>query len=222
MGRAGGEDSRICGASTTEFQAVHISTSPRSRQKKPLAMTPCRSAVTPVVSVAWLGHVTQGNECAIGAESPCLASAEGAASRRRRGGHNPGIDSSTAKRLVIVSAGRCALRELLLEEPALAIAPLAVLQVFEVDLEEFDNRGLGIDLALRQKIGPSQVHVVTVQIDAVLVGLGAGKQPAVGRNRARVRLVRLSVQREERDVLIGIAGRRQRFGKWQTARSLRR
>ncbi len=42
------------------FQAVHISTRPLSRQKNPLATTPCRRGNWPVVMLACTGHVTAG------------------------------------------------------------------------------------------------------------------------------------------------------------------
>ena len=91
------------GRPIASFQAVHISTSPRSRQKKPLAITPCCSGPVPVVKAAWLGHVTQGNVCATGSVAPPLPNAARRGIDAKSAARRPGIDNRTAKRLAIRS-----------------------------------------------------------------------------------------------------------------------
>src|ERR1700722_2918261 len=165
---------QICVASTAEFQAVHISTSPRSRQKKPLAKTPCRCGGTPVVSVTWLTQVTHGNVWASGTVIPPVPKAESRGIAARSRARRPGIDSKTAKRLVIVAPGANAASASFFEQAALPVAPFAVLEVLQVQFQEFADRRLRVD-PLHQKIGAAEIRLVADQINAVFVGLGAGK-----------------------------------------------
>src|ERR1700722_5530370 len=212
---------QICVASTAEFQAVHISTSPRSRQKKPLAKTPCLSGVTPVVSVTWLTQVTHGKVCASGAVTPPFPRAERRGIEARSAARRPGIDSRTENRLVIVAPGPSCGSASLFEKAALPVAPFAVLNVLQMQFEEFYDRRLRID-PLAQQIGAAKIRLVTHEIDAILVGLSIRKQLFVGIDGGGIWLVQFAVEREESDVVIGVPHFCKSIGIEQSLRLLRR
>src|SRR5262249_18393173 len=79
----------------TEFQAVHISTSRLSRQKKPLAMMPCSPGGRPVVMLAWTGQVTAGKLGTSVARSPFVVSAARLGVSARSRSRRTGMESRT-------------------------------------------------------------------------------------------------------------------------------
>ncbi len=67
--------------------------SPRSRQKKPLATTPCSAGGTPVVMFACTGQVTAGNPATNSVESPPPTKVRNRGIRAKSLRRNPGTDN---------------------------------------------------------------------------------------------------------------------------------